>query len=463
MKKCFCLLLFLALNSAGFQLADISPKQNMARDETPKPPDRYDESDAHQDTNGLPFTESQEQLDLIMRTFKKLPAPEIERMGVDISERVIDGTTSATMLRKAWIQRQAELKEAVESMVKPAEHMAQIAQKLRNHTLEESVITDALVELESFLSDMDNAKDFHTIGGWPILLSLLHPSSNTYNIRMRAAWIVGTAVKNNYDYQLWVLERDADSDRDSGSEFLHPSASVSPSPSCLELLVDMLAINDTLGHTDTVNDENCKRKALYALSSAARGNTDVQEALQHTSFLSHLTTLLHASGTSHEIQRKIWAFISDMLEERHYIKTEFLNELQFLQPDASEIEIYQQISKLQLLGDQFCHKLWSDLAKNALINLNEYIRIHYSKLSNLSVVNALMKNLINVLKCLSVQCHDMKNDNNENISNSGIIEENEFQLILDSLSNESNWRELSSANGNETEWDEMEISANNNE
>ena len=30
-----------------------------------------------------------------------------------------------------------------------------------------------LIELESFLEDIDNARDFHTIGAWPVLASTL--------------------------------------------------------------------------------------------------------------------------------------------------------------------------------------------------------------------------------------------------------------------------------------------------
>ena len=44
-------------------------------------------------------------------------------------------------------------------------------------------------------------KDFHTIGGWPVLSSLL-ADRHAPAVRAAAAWAVGTAVKNSYDYQV---------------------------------------------------------------------------------------------------------------------------------------------------------------------------------------------------------------------------------------------------------------------
>ena len=65
----------------------------------------------------------------------------------------------------------------------------------------------ALRELEGLLCDIDNARDFHTIGGWPVLASLLAPSEGRDSeTQALAAWAIGSAVKNSYDYQLWSVE-----------------------------------------------------------------------------------------------------------------------------------------------------------------------------------------------------------------------------------------------------------------
>ena len=49
-------------------------------------------------------------------------------------------------------------------------------------------------------------------GGWSILANMLHPSKHPEQQAM-AAWAMGTAVKNSYDFQLWMLE----------SDYSHPS------------------------------------------------------------------------------------------------------------------------------------------------------------------------------------------------------------------------------------------------
>jgi hypothetical protein len=59
--------------------------------------------------------------------------------------------------------------------------------------------------LEGLLCDIDNARDFHTIGGWPALAACLS-SAYPVDTQALAAWAIGSAVKNSYDYQLWVIE-----------------------------------------------------------------------------------------------------------------------------------------------------------------------------------------------------------------------------------------------------------------
>ena len=53
-------------------------------------------------------------------------------------------------------------------------------------------IVEILQELEGLLADIDNARDFHTIGGWPILLRMLD-SRHHITIQTNAAWAIGTA------------------------------------------------------------------------------------------------------------------------------------------------------------------------------------------------------------------------------------------------------------------------------
>ena len=112
---------------------------------------------------------------------------------------------------------------------------------------------DALEQLESLVEDIDNARDFKTIGGFGAIVSaLINPESEKeYSLEERslAASVIGNAVKSDYDFQLWVLEDGAQ---------------------CLRGLLSML-------HSG--KDDVIRRRALYALASASRGNSDVQEAL----------------------------------------------------------------------------------------------------------------------------------------------------------------------------------------
>ena len=149
--------------------------------------------EVHEGTDANPVDE-QTRLDTMLRAFQRLPAPELARLDVgDITTPVESGTERAERLKKAWTQRQAELKNAVDSMVKPAEFMADIAAKLRDsryyvkqsgtgnvdgennndQDLEQRQVLSSLRELEALVDDVDNARDFHTIGGWPVLSELL--------------------------------------------------------------------------------------------------------------------------------------------------------------------------------------------------------------------------------------------------------------------------------------------------
>eukprot|EP00984_Skeletonema_dohrnii_P030192 scaffold21476_cov88-Skeletonema_dohrnii-CCMP3373.AAC.3 len=82
-------------------------------------------------------------------------------------------------------------------------------------------IIEALRDLEFQLSDVDMARDFHTLGGWPYLIALLDDTlhgDDTVNddndeiralvdeIRALAATTIGTAVSNLGEFRHWALE-----------------------------------------------------------------------------------------------------------------------------------------------------------------------------------------------------------------------------------------------------------------
>ena len=101
-------------------------------------------------------------------------------------------------------------------------------------TIDNKVI--AFDNFEQLIENIDNANNMENLGLWTPLLDLL--SSEESQLRMYAAWCVGTAVQNNVKSQANLLAGDA-----------------------ISILVK-LSVEDA--------DENVRRKAIYALSSEVR-------------------------------------------------------------------------------------------------------------------------------------------------------------------------------------------------
>eukprot|EP01040_Poterioochromonas_malhamensis_P003833 gene3833-4095_t len=288
----------------------------------------------------IPATE-QDQLQTILRTLRKLPPDEAERLSVDLSDdEVVVGSERAEQLKLAWERRQQELRDAMKSLMKPAEFMGNLTQQLRDkvthfyHLLastpsnsEEirqvtSDMNQLLVDLESLLTDVDNGRDFHTIGAWPDLTSFLSPSL-PLSTRSRAAWAIGSAMKNSYDYQLWTLEP---------VSLTHPPSNTT----CLQLLLNMFQQSSLLvtsaKPSDAFYDDviDFAKRTIYALSSAIRGNIDVQDAIQsHSLDIFYLTlhSFLSTPSIPTSITRKIFSLMSDLLDERQYIRFELSAEM----------------------------------------------------------------------------------------------------------------------------------------
>ena len=327
----------------------------------------------------------QEQVDAILKAFHRLPPSELERLQVTIDEPIQANTPEAEVLMNAWKVRQAELKEAMKSVLQPAEHMTNLTRVLNGTSesvqpLQSDEQVYLLRQLESLLDDVDNARDFHTIGAWPTLLSFL-TAQHTDEARAAAAWAVGTAVKNTYDYQLWTLET-------------IPVAEGVGQHSGLELLVALLepvgtsadVAPDTVSEGVTAKANDVLKRALYALSAAMRGNLDVQEALRSNSqavpYLAHLLRLASSPSLAADLQRKVWASAADLLEERAFIRRELSEEvqrhLQAQQADSSSntstvaaadsaavapVEVAaRSLQSMPLLGDLLLTEAWLQTA-----------------------------------------------------------------------------------------------------
>ncbi|KAL7429966.1 hypothetical protein ACHAXH_003507 [Discostella pseudostelligera] len=215
---------------------------------------------------------------MMHRVMSKLPPDELERFGGLPALPSPDNNTAMAMqqltdeqrqifqkrMDELWTQRQLELKQAQETLADFPEMLKERMATMRHYledvegslrmVLEErqqranSVQKDgdddnaeevedekdevvlandivlALRDLEYLLSDVDNARDFHTMGGWPILVALLDenvhhsiPMSEEEardeevlvlvdEVRALAALCIGTAVSNLDEFRSWALE-----------------------------------------------------------------------------------------------------------------------------------------------------------------------------------------------------------------------------------------------------------------
>eukprot|EP01039_Chlorochromonas_danica_P011211 gene11209-12503_t len=300
------------------------------------------------------------------RAFRHLPQAELERLGLDhllaaplphdsgdtvgSVGKIRPGSPEAQQLVTAWRSRQEELRTIMASMVKPAEHMANLTRSLQEGVEGTKLVwqerVSVLEELESLLTDIDNARDFHTIGGWPVLVNQLLPQHNAgsdrsniveyHRVAAAAAWAVGTTIKNSYDYQLWLAEEvevlgtgEDGISNDSKTtttawkvltELLHETIQTTHSPPSGDAASPMKE-----GQHDVA--VVLQKRLLYALSAGCRGNVDIQSlCLASSHCLTDLYTLLSAypRKTDGEVMRKVLAWIRDQLEEKEYIQQELL-------------------------------------------------------------------------------------------------------------------------------------------
>jgi len=269
---------------------------------------------------------------LIVRALQKLPESEQERIGLTalLAETHARGDPSPQLepLKTIWDRRQSELKEATEALSETATVLAGLIDQLNagQHRTAEGAgdfadQASALASLEDYLSDMDNARDFHdALGGWRPLTRLISPrprwrlafspgtvTANTASaaasaaaaaaaqpatpleVRAAAAMVVGTAVKNEAGFQLWVLESAVDDVDPAGLAVstakpkrwtkteprpMYPQVPANETvlSSLLELLVPAPASHDAAAVSQATL---AQRRALYSVGSAVRNNPAV--------------------------------------------------------------------------------------------------------------------------------------------------------------------------------------------
>eukprot|EP00563_Minutocellus_polymorphus_P007251 CAMPEP_0181039464 /NCGR_PEP_ID=MMETSP1070-20121207/10490_1 /TAXON_ID=265543 /ORGANISM="Minutocellus polymorphus, Strain NH13" /LENGTH=604 /DNA_ID=CAMNT_0023117331 /DNA_START=36 /DNA_END=1850 /DNA_ORIENTATION=+ len=318
--------------------------------------DRDDHGSNVNDAQTQPATSGSDyDYDMMHRTLSKLPDDEMERYGgLPALPSSSDGGGYKSLTAKErqafeermaaiWKQRQEEIQNAQEEFMadmpkmllqrikyvqsyleNPQEHRTELAEERRlqeqeaadNANVEEededvvSNIVDVLKDVEYHVTDVDHARDFHTLGGWPVLVSLLtdavHMSSDDSadnstvvsdvdrglldEIQAAAAWVIGTAVKNHDEFHSWALE-------DLRTAFV-------PTPDQPVTVISLLLANleafsadaqESLSSTSLSKRQRC----LYALGSLIRGNPAATKHFQDLGGPSILvTSLIQSTKTS---------------------------------------------------------------------------------------------------------------------------------------------------------------------
>lgn len=139
---------------------------------------------------------------------------------------------------------------------------------------------EALEVLQEHVEDLDNARDFNTIGGFPVVLRTLAEDAEP-RLQAVAAWVVGTAVQNNRELQLVLVELGA-------------------LPSLLRLFGAHAA-------------PEVRAKALFAVSGLLRACPEAQRQLGAHEGVSALLAAL--SDSSPKLVRKVLVLLTDLLQE----------------------------------------------------------------------------------------------------------------------------------------------------
>eukprot|EP01112_Ceratiomyxa_fruticulosa_P022653 TRINITY_DN8377_c0_g1_i1.p1 TRINITY_DN8377_c0_g1~~TRINITY_DN8377_c0_g1_i1.p1 ORF type:complete len:384 (-),score=87.10 TRINITY_DN8377_c0_g1_i1:3-1031(-) len=162
----------------------------------------------------------------------------------------------------------------------------QVSDEVRRHALE---------ELQFYVEDIDNANDLVKIGGIPVLLDCLSPSSPS-SIRYWALWVVASAVQNN------------------------------PNTQAKFLLSNFLEV--VFGILREEKDSDVGEKALYALSGLIRDNDGATHKFIQDKGVYLLSEILHISKRE-KLLSKVLFMIANLLGKDPKIKQDvpFLHSL----------------------------------------------------------------------------------------------------------------------------------------
>ncbi len=222
----------------------------------------------------------------------ELPAEEVHHLGVADTGAALPlplgGTGDATIrptVQRMTPERRAEL-EVLSKQLMP--DVVGLMREALASALDESLPVEereaALLDLEDHASDIDNAHDLMTIGGFPSIVQLL--ASDVPPLQAAAAWVLGSAVQNQRELQLHVLGI--------------PAA-----------LPSLLALARSHASAEV------RAKALYALSTLLSNCAEAQAAFGAAGGAEALVSVLTGARRANEprIVRKALALVTDLLRE----------------------------------------------------------------------------------------------------------------------------------------------------
>ncbi|XP_070541506.1 nucleotide exchange factor SIL1-like [Ptychodera flava] len=206
-----------------------------------------------------------------------------------------------------------ELKKEFANMNMNIETDAEILTKLLNiYKRDDASVAEKeaiLSDLEYYVHQIDNARDFHTLGGLELIIKGLNDTEEV--IRRDCAFVLGSAVQSNPAVQVQALEGGA-----------------------LQLLLRLMSTHQTVA---------VKKKALYAISSLLRQFPFAQKKFLELGGLSALSSLFKETDlTVLQLKLKAITLLHDLLVEQKDVKNSEIS-------DSVHKEKQRQYNEVRLL------------------------------------------------------------------------------------------------------------------
>jgi len=238
-----------------------------------------------------------------------------EAESVAASTEVPPAPAEMSAERKAWLE------DALTNItINPVERMKLCIEKIKNPTVTDEELKGAAEELSHWCEELDLAKDFFTLGGMEILPILLDHISD--NIRVQGCSLIASLVQNNDHCQRIVVQSNL-----------------------LQKLLKILDENET---------DDCKIKAVTAISALIRGYTLGQLQLQK--FNGYKILIKHLSTPIPKLQLKLCFLINILCTNSQHMKKLFyengaLNELIRLFVSETCTDHYHVVEAILSLSD----------------------------------------------------------------------------------------------------------------